>query len=170
MRGLRTLDARELRGPSHHGCTLFRTDVYRSVGGYRQQFRMAQDIDLWVRLAERGNHVVVPEILYQAEYALQGISAGRQDTRLRIAEMIVKGSRLRRSHLPEEDLLEAVEAMTEKGRHKRPTRGESAYFIGISLMRQASPGAKEYLLKALKENPFFLRAWVRYFQTLARGA
>ena len=169
MLGLRALNARQLRGPSCHPCTLFRTDAYRSVGGYRQQFRMAQDIDLWVRLAEWGNHVVVPEILYQAECSLQGISAGRQGTRLRINEMIVKGSGLRRIGLTDESLLEAIQELTEKGRYSKPKRGEIAYFIGALLFKRASPGTKDYLAMALRENPLHLRAWIRYLQTLARS-
>lgn len=168
QQGLTTLDARKLRGPSCHPCTLFRNDAYRSVGGYRQQFRMAQDIDLWVRLAEIGKHRVVPEILYQAEYALQGISAGRQDTRLLLGEMIVQGALLRRGGFDEANLLAAVEDLTETARHGKPRPGEAAYFIGAALMANASPHARGYLALALKDDPLHIKAWIRYLQACVR--
>ena len=170
QQGIATLDAEKLRGPSHHGSTLFRSDAYRSVGGYRQQFRMAQDIDLWVRLAETGQHRVVPELLYKAEYALQGISAGRQDTRMRIAKMIVQGARLRRAGSHETNLLAAVENLTETALHGKPRKGEAAYFIGATLMANASPNARDYLAMALKDHPLHIKAWIRYIQACARRA
>jgi len=37
-----------------HGSAMFRRDAYEEVGGYRQQFKFAQDYDLWLRLSKIG--------------------------------------------------------------------------------------------------------------------
>ncbi|WP_284450644.1 glycosyltransferase family 2 protein [Methylophaga thalassica] len=37
-----------------HPSVMIRTDALRCVGGYREEFKSAEDIDLWLRLAELG--------------------------------------------------------------------------------------------------------------------
>jgi glycosyltransferase involved in cell wall biosynthesis len=37
-----------------HSSAVFRTDVVRRIGGYREYFRRSQDLDLWLRLSEVG--------------------------------------------------------------------------------------------------------------------
>ncbi len=44
----------ERRTGLFHPTTMLRTDALRSVGGYRPQYEMVEDHDLWLRLAERG--------------------------------------------------------------------------------------------------------------------
>ena len=73
-RKLRTLSARELSGPAHHGAVMFREDVYEKVGGYRPQFLVAQDLDLWTRLSDYGICLGIPEILYEAIWEPGSIS------------------------------------------------------------------------------------------------
>lgn len=168
--GLRTLDAAKLRGPSCHPCVLFRKSAYFAVGGYRHQFRMAQDIDLWVRLVEIGEHLVVPALLYQAEFSLNGISAGRYVVQQRIGERIVEGARLRRAGQPEDQNLQRVERMANGTHKSAPNTAEAAYFIASCLMRKEPTTAKHYLTKALRANPFYFKALMRYLQILARRA
>jgi glycosyltransferase involved in cell wall biosynthesis len=55
--------ANELIGVSHPACIL-RKSAVRAVGGYREQFRVNEDIDLWSRLLEHGYKILVqPECL-----------------------------------------------------------------------------------------------------------
>ena len=67
--GLMSLDLKRLRGPAHHGGTLFRRNLYERVGGYRDEFYFAQDLDLWCRLAELGPHLPVSGFHYQAGFS-----------------------------------------------------------------------------------------------------
>src|SRR6266852_4656567 len=70
---LLTLNADEISGPSSHPSTLFSRSLYERVGGYRSAFYFAQDLDLWIRLAEHGRHVVIPEILYETSVTVESI-------------------------------------------------------------------------------------------------
>jgi glycosyltransferase involved in cell wall biosynthesis len=58
----------------NHPAVALRKSVVQSVGGYRQQFWPAEDIDLWNRLVEHGHKILVqPEILL--DYRIHGKSA-----------------------------------------------------------------------------------------------
>ena len=58
-----------------HGSLMFRRDAYERLGGYRAQFRAAQDVDLQYRLSELGEKRIVPELLYAFRTSEQSISA-----------------------------------------------------------------------------------------------
>jgi glycosyltransferase involved in cell wall biosynthesis len=44
----------EPRGAIAHPSVLMRADAVRAVGGYRAEYYMVEDLDLWLRLGERG--------------------------------------------------------------------------------------------------------------------
>jgi len=46
-----------------HGSVTMRTDVVRRLGGYRQQFRHAEDIDLWLRILDHAKICNLPDKL-----------------------------------------------------------------------------------------------------------
>ena len=101
MAGLLTLELQNLRGPAHHGSTLFRRDLYERVGGYREQFYFAQDLDLWIRLAEIGAHKALPDLLYQATFSPRSISSLQRRRQIASARIILECARLRRAGLSE---------------------------------------------------------------------
>ena len=96
-KGLRQLTIEKVRGPSHHGSTMFRRSTYEQVGGYRAAFPVAQDLDLWMRVSEVGRCVATPEMLYQAKLAPGSISAIRRDEQLRAAHSILACAAARRA-------------------------------------------------------------------------
>jgi glycosyltransferase involved in cell wall biosynthesis len=51
------------RNPLAHPTVTARRDALVSIGGYRPQFRDAEDFDLWLRLAERHDLTNLPEVL-----------------------------------------------------------------------------------------------------------
>lgn len=46
-----------------HGSTLLRTDVLKRLGGYRENFAAALDVDLWLRMVEHYDIACLPDIL-----------------------------------------------------------------------------------------------------------
>ena len=46
-----------------NSAVLVRTDVVRAVGGYDTGLRMGADLDLWLRVLERGTAVMTPEVV-----------------------------------------------------------------------------------------------------------
>lgn len=57
-----------------HGEVMFRKDLYDKVGGYRREFKFAQDRDLWCRLSRETNFYIVDEILYVRFIFKDGVS------------------------------------------------------------------------------------------------
>ena len=67
--GLQHVDIDRICGPSSHTSVMFRRETYEKVGGYRAPFDVAQDLDLWMRLAEVGMCWAIPEILLRVPSA-----------------------------------------------------------------------------------------------------
>jgi glycosyltransferase involved in cell wall biosynthesis len=79
-----------------HPAAIMRKSVVQAVGGYREQFRVNEDIDLWNRILEQGYKILVqPEFLLK--YRIHGGSASIQKSRLIFRQAHwIKESMLRR--------------------------------------------------------------------------
>lgn len=51
------------RNPFIHSAVVARTEIVRRVGGYRSAFDLAEDYDLWLRIAETAELANIPEVL-----------------------------------------------------------------------------------------------------------
>jgi len=160
---LLTLDSDEIRGPSHHASTLFSRSLYERVGGYRPAFYFAQDLDLWIRLAEHGRHVVFPEILYEASVTVESISGLHRKEQIALTKIMFEGARLRRNGMSEQRVLEQAERIRPVDGHinGRLVRAKAFYFIGSCLRRRNDPQAGYYFRQALKMYPLHLKSAVR---------
>ena len=63
------LDALKDKPLMCHSSVMMRTEVVRSVGGYRAAFKHCEDYDLWLRLAERTRLCSLPERLILYRYS-----------------------------------------------------------------------------------------------------
>ena len=80
--------------PLNHGAVTFRRSAYDLTGGYRPFFAMAQDWDLWIRMSEYGDFVMLDEPEYQRlVFAADGIASkvDKSLSQLRYGQ-IAKGS------------------------------------------------------------------------------
>jgi glycosyltransferase involved in cell wall biosynthesis len=160
--GLLALDLRTIHGPAHHGSTMFRRDIYEKVGGYRKEFYFAQDLDLWTRLAERGRHVALPEILYQATFALNSISSLHRERQIECAQAIFECARSRRAGQSEASGLSRAALI--RPRAQKPRRMDMAaalYFVGGCLRQHGDRRARQYFLQALRTHPLHWKSALR---------
>lgn len=168
--GFSTLDWQKLRGPSIHGTTMFRRCDYEAVGGYRAQFRVAQDLDLWLRFAERGNHVPIDEVLYEARFATNSITARARSRQVQAARLGLECARRRRAGLDEAPVLADVAVVT--GRPLEPVtnlqRARALYFYGACLRARDPVAARRYFFAALREFPLHLRSWCGVLSSIGR--
>jgi glycosyltransferase involved in cell wall biosynthesis len=160
---LLTLELSKIKGPAIHGCTMFPREIYKHVGGYRAQFYFAQDLDLWIRMAEHGRHVVMPDILYEASVSVGSISSVYRERQIETARFILESARLRRSGLSDAEVLKEAETIRpdEKRSIGRIGRAKALYFIGMCLRRSRSPHAASYFKQALLANPLHLKSIAR---------
>lgn len=154
-RGLLHGDAQRIRSIPHHGSAMFRRDAYRDAGGYRAQFRLAQDLDLWIRLAQLGTIGIVDEVLYEAAFDARGISGASRDAQLRLTQIAVA----LRDGGDANALLDEASRITSS---PRTPQGEAAalYFIGKCLLDQKNAKGKQYLREAIARDPWNWRARV----------
>jgi hypothetical protein len=156
------LNPESLRGP-YHGSAMFRRDLYERVGGYRSQFYFAQDLDLWTRLAEHGEHRVTSSILYEAGLTFGSISSlnrGRQEACKRL---IAECARLRRSGRVEDTALAAARAIVpQRGGSSERDVAAASYFVGTCLRKRGDDRAREYFRQALRADPMHFKSAIRW--------
>jgi glycosyltransferase involved in cell wall biosynthesis len=160
---LMTLDLNQIKGPSHHGSTLFSKQLYETVGGYRSSFYFAQDLDLWIRLAENGRHIIMPEVLYQALVDVASISGLYRKEQIETAKVILDCASRRRNGMSEAPALEKARAIRPsiKRRNNRLGRARALYFIGVCLKKRRDPVANDYFKQALIAFPFHVKSAAR---------
>jgi len=142
---------------------MFPREKYEQAGGYRASFFFAQDLDLWIRLAEKGRHIGIQEVLYEAEITVEAISSRYRKQQVDTARLILESARRRRNGLGDADLLQKVRRIRPnvRGTLGRLERANALYFIGASLRESHSPKALYYFQRAFRTYPFHLRAAVR---------
>lgn len=146
-------DARHIHALPHHGSAMFRRDAYLAAGGYRESFRVAQDLDLWIRIATHGSIAILDDVLYEALFDAKSISGSSRNAQVRLTEIAVA---LRDGG----DASLLLEAASRVQPAARSARGEAAalYFIGKCLLAQGNAKGRERLREAIAKNPWHWRA------------
>lgn len=169
-KGLETLNPKQIRGPSHHGSVMFRSKVYEAVGGYRPDFSVAQDLDLWMRISEKSDVVAVRDIYYESTLQPSSISFRNRNRQLETTKIIVEGAKCRRSGLREPDYRRInSKNLANNSRNSRLACSKYNYFVGACLTSSNAERASDYLRLAWLNSPANLKYAVRYLWTrLAR--
>ncbi|MBI1284706.1 MAG: glycosyltransferase [Thiobacillus sp.] len=162
-RGLSSLDVQTIQGPPHHGSTMFRRQAYLEAGGYRLPFVVAQDIDLWLRLADLGHCWGLGDIHYEARLAAGSISGQRREEQIRAAKLAIECARLRRRGQSDQTLVEKGLPASAHAGGAATSREQSRffYFVGACLSKRDPASARRYFWRAARENPLFLKALAR---------
>lgn len=144
-----------------HGSVMMRRNIYNQVGGYRKDFYYAQDVDLWSRLVEVGEHIVIPTVYYEGLLYPNSISGSRRSEQIRFFYYIRKATAARRTGQSESKWLNKASRFSQKCKmlSKNPKKeAEGAYFIGACLVRSNPRLAVEYFKKALELDPMHFKA------------
>src|SRR5262249_33301635 len=154
-RGLQCIDAARVYGPSSHSSVMFRLVTYQKVGGYRAQFDVAQDLDLWMRLSELGQCWGIPEVRCEFHLNKNSISGLRRHEQIRSAKLIVKCAAARRSG-QNESLLVANWKQRSKWKSffwrcipRRLHEAKFYYFVGSMLRYRQPHEAQRYFWLAV---------------------
>jgi glycosyltransferase involved in cell wall biosynthesis len=161
-KGLGTLSIPGIRGPSHHGSTMFTRQAYEQVGGYRPGYVVAQDMDLWLRLFELGACLAMPEVLYQARVASGTISSRLQGRQVAYGMAAIEAARSRRQGQGEPPFPLSRNSWAHVGLRADPHEVSAMhYFLGSCLMHHDRSEARKHFWLALKHRPLHLKAWMR---------
>jgi hypothetical protein len=81
---------------------MVRRAVIEQVGGYRPEFNVTEDTDLWNRIAEAGHTVLVqPEVLMQVRVHARSLTRASMMLQVRQFRWLEDGARRRRAGQPE---------------------------------------------------------------------
>lgn len=101
-----------------HGQVMFRRDLVREIGGYKDEFGLSEDYDLWTRLIVHGKIVVLPIIgmLHRLHGDRVSITSGQRqrDRSIRIARRML--TRLLGRELSEDEMNAVASVWRSEGR------------------------------------------------------
>jgi hypothetical protein len=83
-----------------HPSAMMRADVIRAVGGYRQQFQWVEDLDLFLRLAERGRVANLEQLLLYYRQHTESVNRTRAEQQAELADAAVRDAYQRRGQTP----------------------------------------------------------------------
>lgn len=81
--------------PVIHGTMMFSKQVFMDIGGYSEEYKIAQDFDLWIRLMQSGPIEKVPKILYQYRLDLGSLS-NKDEIKTCYESLLVASSHIRK--------------------------------------------------------------------------
>lgn len=155
------IDAEHLLGLgtfSHSG-SMIRRDAIVSVGGYRKEIKSAEDIDLWLRLAEIGKLRNLPEVLLKYRLHLKSIGHSKRKQQIDSTRRLIIDAHQRRG-LP-----------VPENPYPIDDREDSIYGIYQRWGWWAIEGknlktARKYAFRALWRKPWSLQSWKLLFCAL----
>lgn len=148
-----------------HGSVMMRKSALEAVDGYREAFALAQDYDLWLRLAARygsGWLHVVPEVLYERKISGDQLVKRRQQRGY--ADAAKEAARRRQTGQEEnlENLLESVSRIESKSPSEAEFNAMYEYLAGTWLLHQGQTySALRRFLRALAHDPTNPRSWYK---------
>jgi glycosyltransferase involved in cell wall biosynthesis len=154
--------------PPHHGSVMFRKRAYEAVGGYREAFYLAQDRDLWFRLAEAGRLQVLARACYAARVLPDSRTSTHREVQLRLGRIARRAFEARREGASEAELLREASGLRPAGRPDPRSRAAAHYFVGEALRRNGDARCLRYFRRSLALDPLEARAWARFAQAGAR--
>lgn len=151
------IDARALTGinPMCHPTTLMRRQVLEQLGGYDPRFQYAQDLDLWLRMAEVSQLTNIRQIVLQYRAHAGTISEARQTEQLRLGRLACELAWRRRGVRGE------YRAVAYRPDDSSESRCRYALEYAASAIEYGHPRtAQVYALRALSLDPTQSEAWV----------
>lgn len=160
--GLNTLRRPGVSGPSSHPSCLFRREAYERAGGYRPKFTLAQDLDLWLRMVEVGRFIAMSEVMYQAIWALGGLTSRLKPEQDYFAELALDAARRRRAGLADAELPQPRRSTALRGATKAHIQlSQFHYFVGSCIATRDRALARRHFWRSVKAHPLNLAAVAR---------
>ena len=143
-----------------HPVAIFRRDALLAVGSYRPEWEPAEDLDLYLRLAEKGRLANLPECLLEHRLHVKKVSAARSGEQRRKALASVRAACLRRGLTP--DAGSGLPPVAE-----RLAAVDYWHYWARSAVRGGYLAtARRYALAVLARRPFDPRSWKLLLRTL----
>jgi len=149
-----------LRGRSGlpHPAAMFRREAARAVGDYSREYECAQDVDLFLRLGERGRLGNVQEVLLKYRQHLDSVCLTKHTIQKKWAYEAVKNAYVRRDM----DLSELVTFFPKRRTEVQMYR----YWSYLAIKGGFFYTARKHARFAVSKAPWSLRSWRRLIISL----
>jgi glycosyltransferase involved in cell wall biosynthesis len=134
-----------------HPVATFRRDALLAAGGYREGIPHAEDLDLYLRLAERGRLANLPDTLLRYRHHLRKTSNSCAGEHRRVTNAVLRDARRRRG-LAEDFELPALSSET-------PAADYWCEWVRQAVIGGNLATARKYAFAVLREEPFRPRSW-----------
>ncbi|MFK7736022.1 MAG: glycosyltransferase family 2 protein [Pirellulaceae bacterium] len=122
-----------------HPSTMIRTDSFRQVGGYRQEYQWVEDHDLWLRLSEVGELCNLPEILLCYRQHAQSVCWRRSDKqRTLMNDLLTAHYQARDIPVPEGVVADATQKRSPAGAGKWARAAAKGGFVASTKKQLAA--------------------------------
>lgn len=158
-----------------HGSAMFRRRCLEKAGDYREEFVVAQDYDLWLRIAEFSDLAIIPEFLYQWRLDIQSISANKLAQQNKFVSLALELAK-ERKQFGKDSIQVLKERRDKKGIENlllktKPRKGIEAvyghhYWARILLDGNCPGDALRLILKSLITYPRSKTSWCLFFRAL----
>lgn len=159
-------DLLEIQNVIIHPTVLMRTDIIKSVGGYRN-FPSCQDYDLWLRLVTNNNKIgIINENLFQFRRHRESVTATRRYNQILnekyIREMYHQRLKNGKDSYSEGDLKKFLNENGYSDPHKRQLENEMLmqYGSGINLLKKHDVRGVGLVIRSLSSYSVRTSIWV----------
>jgi glycosyltransferase involved in cell wall biosynthesis len=142
----------DLRWPIVHPSIMLRRDILQEIGGYRRQYETLEDVDMYLRLGERGRLANVPQVLLHYRQHGNSICHLLWDRQNAIREKIFQEACGRRGTA----VLKASGAFIAA---RRPPEGLSQRWAWLALKAGNVSTARKHALRTVRRQPVTLDSW-----------
>jgi cellulose synthase/poly-beta-1,6-N-acetylglucosamine synthase-like glycosyltransferase len=151
------------QGGLAHPSAMIRLEALKAIGGYRPEFRYAQDKDLWLRLAEHGRLANLPLPLLRYREHAGSIGFAHRDEQSEALRRAVHDAYMRRGLAEPGEAVIRVPARLSLGeQHRRWLK---------TAVRAGNFGtAFKYARRLLSDEPFSFRTWMALTRLLLSPA
>jgi hypothetical protein len=154
-----------------HPTVMMRRDAVMAVGGYRPAFEPAEDLDLWLRLAERGRLANLGAVLLKYRVHPTSVSQRRRvEQQRRSYEAVAEACHRRGRPSPEPQgrmPSDAAGPPTGSG-SEQPTANPDLNWVRLACSHGDYPAGWRLGLRAIGKAPFTAQSW-RAFALAALG-
>jgi glycosyltransferase involved in cell wall biosynthesis len=135
-----------------HPVAMMRRKVLLDLGGYRTQFQWAEDMDLFLRMAEVGRLANLPEVLLQYRQHPDSVNRSRQQEQIVVITAVARDAHERRG-------LKMDSGWTYTPMPVLPKHRQLLDWAWKALKEGKVPIARKYALAVWKTSPTNVESW-----------
>lgn len=144
--------------PICHPTAIFRKREFLSVGGYREEAMLAEDLDLWLRIGEQGNIGNVSDVLLNYRQHSNSLSESKQIKQIAVMNAVALEACSRRKILPPSELLKPLDHWRSTGT-KESNYAQILRYGWWAWLDGNVNTARIYAWKAVRLNPGAIISW-----------